>query len=105
MVNSIASGTAMTVTLPDIGKDLNIATANLQWIISGYTLTSVRRCLLILRHTIVLTLLRLFHYPRYTGVLPPLIRPTCRSPWATERLFIWCNLDGHLGHWVRVCSR
>lgn len=43
MMNNIGSGTAMTVTLPDIGRDLSIAEANLQWIISGYTLTSVRR--------------------------------------------------------------
>jgi archaellum biogenesis protein FlaJ (TadC family) len=42
MMNNIASGTAMAVTLPDIGKDLNIPAVNLQWIISAYTLTSVR---------------------------------------------------------------
>lgn len=41
MMNNIGSGAAMTVALPDIGSDLNMAAANLQWIISAYSLTSV----------------------------------------------------------------
>lgn len=41
MMNNIGSGPAITVALPDIGRDLNIAAANLQWIVSAYSLTSV----------------------------------------------------------------
>lgn len=42
MMNNVGSGPAITVTLPDIGQDLGIPAANLQWVISAYSLTSVR---------------------------------------------------------------
>jgi hypothetical protein len=42
MMNNVGASMATAVALPDIGKDLNIAAANLQWVVSAYTLTSVR---------------------------------------------------------------
>lgn len=107
MMNNIGSGTAMTVTLPDIGRDLSIAEANLQWIISGYTLTSVRRgSYLPVSCDTMFNLSRPFFLSTQLciGLFPPLIRPNGRSSWAAERFPLRRNLDCHLGHWVWVCS-
>lgn len=41
MMNNIGTGPSIAVALPDIGRDLDISAANLQWIISAYSLTSV----------------------------------------------------------------
>ncbi|CAE6413972.1 unnamed protein product [Rhizoctonia solani] len=40
MVNNIMSGASISIALPDIGKDLGISQANLQWLITSYSLTS-----------------------------------------------------------------
>ncbi|KAG8732051.1 hypothetical protein FRC11_000928 [Ceratobasidium sp. 423] len=40
MVNNIMSGASISIALPDIGKDLGISQADLQWLVSAYSLTS-----------------------------------------------------------------
>ncbi|KDN43708.1 hypothetical protein RSAG8_05898, partial [Rhizoctonia solani AG-8 WAC10335] len=40
MVNNIMSGASISIALPDIGKDLGISQADLQWLITSYSLTS-----------------------------------------------------------------
>lgn len=41
MMNNMGNGPSFTVTLPDLAKDLNITAANIQWVISAYSLTAV----------------------------------------------------------------
>ncbi|EUC64803.1 MFS general substrate transporter [Rhizoctonia solani AG-3 Rhs1AP] len=41
MVNNVMSGASISIALPDIGADLGISQAELQWLISSYALTSV----------------------------------------------------------------
>ncbi|CAE6415647.1 unnamed protein product [Rhizoctonia solani] len=40
MVNNVMSGASISIALPDIGADLGISQAELQWLISSYALTS-----------------------------------------------------------------
>ncbi|KAF8737164.1 transporter, partial [Rhizoctonia solani] len=40
MVNNIMSGASISIALPEIGKDLGISQADLQWLVSAYSLTS-----------------------------------------------------------------
>ncbi|EUC55277.1 MFS general substrate transporter, partial [Rhizoctonia solani AG-3 Rhs1AP] len=40
MVNNIMSGASIAIALPEIGKDLGISQADLQWLVSSYSLTS-----------------------------------------------------------------
>ncbi|CAE6463217.1 unnamed protein product [Rhizoctonia solani] len=40
MANNIMSGATISIALPDIGKDLGISQADLQWLVSSYSLTS-----------------------------------------------------------------
>ncbi|CAE6516665.1 unnamed protein product [Rhizoctonia solani] len=40
MVNNIMSGASISIALPDMGKDLGISQADLQWLVSSYSLTS-----------------------------------------------------------------
>ncbi|KAH7332782.1 MFS general substrate transporter [Rhizoctonia solani] len=40
MVNNIMSGASISIALPDIGEDLGISQADLQWLVSAYSLTS-----------------------------------------------------------------
>ncbi|KDN50474.1 hypothetical protein RSAG8_00972, partial [Rhizoctonia solani AG-8 WAC10335] len=41
MVNNVMSGASISIALPDMGADLGISQAELQWLISSYALTSV----------------------------------------------------------------
>ncbi|CAE6425463.1 unnamed protein product [Rhizoctonia solani] len=40
MVNNVMSGASISIALPDIGADLGISQAELQWLVSSYALTS-----------------------------------------------------------------
>ncbi|CAE6527067.1 unnamed protein product [Rhizoctonia solani] len=40
MVNNVMSGASISIALPDIGVDLGISQAELQWLVSSYALTS-----------------------------------------------------------------
>lgn len=61
MMNNMGNGPSFTVTLPDLAKDLNITAANIQWVISAYSLTAV--CILIPSQS---TTFPLHHQPAYT---------------------------------------
>lgn len=41
MMNNMGNGPSFTVALPDLAKDLGITPANVQWVISAYSLTAV----------------------------------------------------------------
>jgi hypothetical protein len=53
-----ALGSAVTISLPYMGKDLNIRKGDLQWILSAYSISSVSICV-IMPHRAWLTLHRL----------------------------------------------
>lgn len=77
MMNNIGTGPAIAVALPDIGRDLNISAANLQWIISAYSLTSVcffRRITDISSSSIILTSFSFLY--RSLALLPDLFTTT-----------------------------
>ena len=41
LLRKIANMTAVSISLPTIGRDLNIIESKLQWIVSAYSLSSV----------------------------------------------------------------
>jgi hypothetical protein len=76
-----ALGSAFTISLPYIGDDLGIQKNHLQWILSAYSISSVR----ILYATLPLTKIDLTYVAR-TGMLPPPLGATCGSVWTQTRL-------------------
>lgn len=68
MMNNMGNGPSFTVTLPDLAKDLGITPANIQWVISAYSLTAVCRFALpLIFASLPLFLLRwrVFGFPKH----------------------------------------
>jgi|SRR6266850_3580584 len=76
-----ALGSAFTISLPYVGEDLGIQKNHLQWILSAYSISSVR----ILYATLPVTEIGLTYVAR-TGLLPPPLGATCGSVWTQARL-------------------
>ena len=76
-----ALGSAFTISLPYVGEDLGIRKNHLQWILSAYSISSVR----ILYATLPLSEIALAYVER-TGLLPPPLGTTCGSVWTQTRL-------------------
>lgn len=87
-----ALGSAVTISLPYVGKDLNVQKDELQWILSAYSISSVS--IFIIQHGFAEPGLTL-----RTGLLPSPLWATCRSLRAQIRLAYWI-LD-HRNMWPR----
>lgn len=68
-----ALGSAVTISLPYVAEDLHIQKESLQWILSAYSISSVRGSYDNVFTELWLTL--------YIGLLPPPLWATCRSLW------------------------
>jgi hypothetical protein len=78
-----ALGPAVTISLSYVGEDLDIRKNDLQWILSAYSISSVRVLYVICN--IVSTQIGLV-YLTPTGLLPPPLGATCGSVWTQTRL-------------------
>ncbi len=91
--------TAVSISLPTIGRDLNIVEAKLQWIISAYSLSSVSLLLSFFSLPFVLTIVGA------PGMPSSLHGKARRLIWPQDHLHVRMRLHGHLRSGLWLCPK
>jgi hypothetical protein len=106
----IANSTAVSIALPTIQKEMNLEPAQLQWIMSAYSLSSVSKALCRLAgqnsnhqcRFYVLPTWTLLSFIQFLGLPLPGMRQTSGRLWSKTDVLDWIFLSGdiHFGLWI-----
>jgi hypothetical protein len=91
----IANVSSLSIALPSVGKNLGIPEQRLQWLVSAYSLSSVRS-------TVSGT--SPYHELHLPGMLFSFLRSPCRLIWTQESFYSGVSMPRDFFSWSRVCK-